>query len=65
MDPIRPDPNASAAEAAGYVAEITQALAVIVRQHGLETLAYILDMASLEARHEAETADAFRRRAVE
>jgi hypothetical protein len=35
--------------AAGYVAELSAELAILARQHGLDTLGYILDMARLEA----------------
>jgi hypothetical protein len=35
--------------AAGYVAELSAELATLARQHGLDTLGYILDMARLEA----------------
>jgi hypothetical protein len=39
----------SKAEAAAYVAELTGDLAVIARQHGLNTLCYLLEMARMEA----------------
>ena len=35
--------------AAYYVAELTAELATLARQHGLDALSYILDMARLEA----------------
>jgi hypothetical protein len=35
--------------AANYVAELSAELAVLARQHGLDALGYILDMARLEA----------------
>ena len=35
--------------AASYVATISADLAVIARQHGLDTLGYLLEMARLEA----------------
>lgn len=35
--------------AAAYVAELSQELALLARQHGLHTLGYILEMAHLEA----------------
>ena len=35
--------------AADYVAELSTELANLARQHGLDALAYILDMARLEA----------------
>ena len=37
------------AAAAGYLAEQSADLAAIARQHGLDALGYILDMARLEA----------------
>jgi len=37
------------AAAADYVAELSAELARLARQHGLDTLGYILDMARLEA----------------
>lgn len=39
----------SRASAAAYIAELTRDLAAIARSHELETLAYLLDMAKLEA----------------
>jgi hypothetical protein len=35
--------------AAGYVAALSAELATLARQHGFDTLGYILDMARLEA----------------
>lgn len=35
--------------AADYIADMSANLAVIARQHGLETLGYVLEMARLEA----------------
>jgi hypothetical protein len=35
--------------AAVYIADLTGSLALIARDHGLNTLAYLLDMAKLEA----------------
>jgi len=40
---------ADRAAAASYVAELSAELAALARQHGLEALGYILDMARLEA----------------
>ena len=40
---------ADRAAAARYVAELSAELAALARQHGLEALGYILDMARLEA----------------
>jgi hypothetical protein len=37
------------AAAANYVAELSAELATLARRHGLDALAYILDMARLEA----------------
>jgi hypothetical protein len=37
------------AAAAGYVADLSAELANLARQHGLDALGYILDMARLEA----------------
>jgi len=41
----------NSAAAAHYVATLTTELAMVARLHGLETLAYLLDMARLEAEH--------------
>ena len=41
--------TADRAAAASYVAELSAELAALARQHGLEALGYILDMARLEA----------------
>ncbi len=46
-------PELDTSEAAAYVAEMTGSLAVIARQHGLDTLAYLLDMAQEEAQNNA------------
>lgn len=40
-------------EAAAYVAELAADLARIARQHRLDALGYLLDMARLEAQHAA------------
>ena len=37
------------AAAANYIAELSAELAALARQHGLDALGYILDMARLEA----------------
>ena len=37
------------AQVAAYVAELAGSLALIARQHGLDALGYILDMAQMEA----------------
>jgi hypothetical protein len=39
------------AAAADYVAELSAELAGLARQHGLDALGYILDMARLEAKN--------------
>ena len=36
-------------QVAAYVADLTGELALVARRHGLDTLAYLLDMARLEA----------------
>ena len=36
-------------QVAAYVAELTSELALIARRHGFDALAYLLDMARLEA----------------
>ena len=45
------------AAAAAYVAELTADLAAIARQHGLDALGYILEMAQLEAENAARPAN--------
>lgn len=40
-------------QAASYVAAMSGDLAQIARQHGLDTLGYLLEMAQLEAQNEA------------
>ena len=42
-------PPVDRATAANYVAELSAELANLARQHGLDALGYILDMARLEA----------------
>ena len=42
-------PNRPGRRAANYVAELTRELARLARQHGLDALGYLLDMARLEA----------------
>jgi hypothetical protein len=39
----------AAGEAAAYIAEVSSDLAEIARRHGFDALAFILDMARLEA----------------
>jgi hypothetical protein len=49
-------PRSSAAEAARYIAEFTAELSSLAKQSGLDLLAYLLDLAHLEAtRLEEET----------
>jgi hypothetical protein len=48
-----PAPAGERAAAANYVATLAADLAAVARQHGLETLGYILDMARLEAENES------------
>jgi hypothetical protein len=43
------DKSCEREEAAAYVAALSEDLASIARHHGLDTLAYLLDMARLEA----------------
>lgn len=43
-------------ESAEYIAELTNELAKLARRSRLDLLAYLLDIASLEARSEAERA---------
>ena len=48
-------------EVAAYMAELTGELALVARRHGFDTLAYLLDMARLEAEgatHGPKTPDA-------
>ena len=45
----RGDRSVDRAAAANYVAELSAELASLARQHGLDALGYILDMARLEA----------------
>src|SRR5471032_1074000 len=41
-------------QVAAYVAELTGELALVSRRHGFDTLAYLLDMARLEAESAAQ-----------
>jgi hypothetical protein len=47
-EPIRL-PRHDLSGAAGYIAEMSRDLAVLARRNGLDTLAYLLDIARLEA----------------
>ena len=47
-------PGGSRAAAAAYIAALSVDLAVIARRHNLDTLAYLLDMARLEAEGTAQ-----------
>jgi hypothetical protein len=49
---------ASRKEVAGYIAELSGDLAVLARRHGHETLAYLLDIARLEAENVSRMARA-------
>jgi hypothetical protein len=48
------DDEAQAAETARYIADITGGFALLARKAGLDVLAYILDMAKLEAQETAQ-----------
>ena len=43
------DPPASRAETAAYIADLSAHLATLARRQGFDALAYLLDMARLEA----------------
>lgn len=49
MPPRAPTSNDDRNEAAEYIASMSANLASMARQHGLNTLGYLLDMAKLEA----------------
>ena len=49
MPPRAPTSNDDRNEAAAYIASMSANLASMARQHGLNTLGYLLDMAKLEA----------------
>lgn len=49
------DPAQSSSAAADYIASLSGELALLARQHGLECLGYILDMAQLEANQIAKS----------
>ncbi len=53
VPPAELSDNASATEIAAYVAALTGELAVMARGSGLPTLAYLLDMARIEASERA------------
>jgi len=46
---VEPAGDGGPGEAAAFVAENVVELALLARRHGLETLAFLLDMAKLEA----------------
>ena len=50
----KPSINEGRAEAAAYIADLTRDLTIIARRHRLEVLAYLLEMAKLEAENEAQ-----------
>ena len=56
----QPDPDDRDAReaAASYVASFTTELALIARQHGLDTLGYLLEMARMEAESHSRRPDA-------
>ena len=45
------------AAAVSYIAALSADLAMIARQHGFETLGYILEMAHMEAQNETRITD--------
>ena len=49
--PEQPQKPGDREAAAAYLAEMTGDLASLARQHGLDALGFILDMAKLEAEH--------------
>lgn len=51
------DALVSASEAARYIAEFSAELSYMARESGLDLLAYLLDMARLEAIRALQTAD--------
>ena len=55
-------PDLDTGEAAAYLAEMSGSLAVMARQHGFETLAYLLDMAQEEAQSNSRPSEARRGR---
>jgi hypothetical protein len=62
----RPDAGESSAadgrSAAAYVAEMSEHLAALARNHGFDALAFILEMAQLEAQNQAGAPAADRRK---
>jgi hypothetical protein len=46
-------PDLDTSEAAAYLADMSGSLAVIARQHGFDTLAYLFEMAQEEAQNNA------------
>ena len=55
-------PDLDTSEAATYLAEMSGSLAVIARQHGFDTLAYLLDMAQEGAQNNARSPEGRTRR---
>lgn len=49
--------ESSSKETARYIADMTVGISALARKAGLEVLAYILDMARLEAEETAQKAD--------
>lgn len=54
---VSPVPLIDRTQAAAYAAALTAELATLVRRHRLRTLAYLLDMARLEAEEILQRAD--------
>jgi hypothetical protein len=46
--------NAARAQAAAYIADLAAELGRLARNHRLDTLGYLLDMARMEARNAAD-----------
>jgi hypothetical protein len=53
-DKTGPNGHETSDSAAQYIATLAQALALLARRNGLDTLSYILEMARLEADHAAK-----------
>lgn len=54
----------NSAEAAAYMAEMAGSLAVMARRHGLDTLAYLFDMAREESQNNTHLSDSQSGRSV-
>jgi hypothetical protein len=55
-------PDLDTSEAAAYLADMSGSLAVIARQQGFDTLAYLFDMAQEEAQNSARSPEGRRPR---